>query len=54
MYTYKNGSYTNNDMSVLKTIRFNPEEIRIIEACRGKNFSEKLKNLIKEYQKIKT
>lgn len=53
MYANKNGKYTNDDLSVSKTIRFNPEEIRIIEAHRGKNFSQKLKNLIKDYQKSK-
>lgn len=53
MYANKNGKYTSDDLSVSKTIKFNPEEIRIIEAHRGKNFSQKLKNLIKDYQKSK-
>lgn len=54
MYGHKDGRYTSDDLSTSKTIRFNPEEIGIIEAYKGKNFSEKLKNLIRDYQKNKT
>lgn len=53
MYGHKNGSYTNDDLSTSKTVRFNPDEIKIIETCKGKTFSEKLKNLIREYRKNK-
>lgn len=53
MYKYKNGEYTNDDHSVSKTVRLNPEDITIIESCTGRNFSDKLKRLIRDYQRQK-
>lgn len=53
MYAYKNGVYTNDDCSIHKTIRFKPEVIKVVENAPGKNFSEKLHNIISEYEKEK-
>lgn len=49
MYRYKNGKYTNDDHSVSKTVRLDPDEIAIVESYPGRNFSDKLKRLIREY-----
>lgn len=53
MYRYKNGKYTNDDHSVSKTVRLDPDDIAIIESCAGRNFSDKLKRLIRDYARQK-
>lgn len=50
MYKHVNGVYTNDDLSVSKTVRLYPETLEIIEGYRGgKNFTEKLRNLVKDF-----
>lgn len=44
-----NGVYTNDDLSVSKTVRLYPETLEVIEGYRGKNFTEKLRNLVKDF-----
>lgn len=53
VYAYKNGKYTNDDCSVLKSVRFDPSTFEAISNYRGRNFSEKLKNLVHDYTKEK-
>ena len=50
MYKHVNGVYTNDDLSVSKTVRLYPETLEIIEGYRGKSFTEKLRNLVKDLQ----
>lgn len=49
MYKYVNGVYTNDCCSKQKTARLDPETLEIIENYKGKNFSDKLRNLIRDY-----
>ena len=49
MYKHVNGVYTNDDLSVSKTVRLYPETLEIIEGYKGKNFTEKLRNLVKDF-----
>lgn len=49
MYKHVNGVYTNDDLSVSKTVRLYPETLEVIEGYRGKNFTEKLRNLVKDF-----
>lgn len=49
MYKYVNGVYTNDDLSVSKTVRFYPETLEVIKGYRGKNFTEKLRNLVYDF-----
>ena len=49
MYKHVNGVYTNDDLSVSKTVRLYPETLEIIEGYRGKSFTEKLRNLVKDF-----
>lgn len=49
MYKHVNGEWTNDDMSVSKTVRLYPETLEVIEGYRGKNFTEKLRNLVKDF-----
>lgn len=51
MYAYKNGIYTNDDCNIHKTVRLRPEVYRMIEGSPGKNFSDKLQRIVKEYAK---
>ena len=49
MYKHVKGVYTNDDLSVSKTVRLYPETLEVIEGYRGKNFTEKLRNLVKDF-----
>lgn len=49
MYKHVNGVYTNDDCSEQKTVRMDAETIGIVEGHNGKNFSDKLRNLIKDF-----
>lgn len=49
MYKYVNGVYTNDFCSKQKTARLDPETLEIIENYKGKNFSDKLRNLVRDY-----
>ena len=49
MYKHVNGVYTNDDLSVSKTVRLYPETLEVIEGYRGKNFTEKLRNLVHDF-----
>lgn len=52
MYDYKKGVYTNDDCNIHKTVRLKPEIVDIIEKNPGKNFTDKLQNIIKVYNEI--
>ena len=49
MYKYVNGVYTNDFCSTQKTARLDPETLPIIEHYKGKNFSDKFRNLVRDY-----
>lgn len=49
MYKTVNGEWTNDDYSKSKTVRLYPETLEVIEGYRGRNFSEKLRNLVKDF-----
>ena len=49
MYKTVNGEWTNDDYSKSKTVRLYPEILEVIEGYRGRNFSEKLWNLVKDF-----
>lgn len=49
MYAYKNGIYTNDDCNIHKTVRLKPEIVEIIERSPGKNFTDKLQKIVKQY-----
>lgn len=49
MYKQVNGEWTNQDYSKSKTVRLYPETLEVIENYRGRNFSEKLRNLVKDF-----
>lgn len=51
MYKHVNGVYTNDDLSVSKTVRLYPETLEVIEGYRGKNFTEKLRNLVHDFER---
>lgn len=53
MYGYKNGVYTNDDCNIHKTVRLKPETVQVIESAPGKNFTDKLQNIVKEYAKLR-
>lgn len=53
MYKHVNGVYTNDDLSVSKTVRLYPETLEVIEGYRGKNFTEKLRNLVHDFARQK-
>lgn len=50
MYAYKNGTYTNDDCNIHKTVRLKPEIVEIIERSPGKNFTDKLQRIVKTYE----
>lgn len=43
------GYSLNDDLSVSKTVRLYPETLEVIEGYRGKNFTEKLRNLVHDF-----
>lgn len=49
MYKQVNGKWTNDDYSKSKTVRLYPETLEVIENYRGTNFSDKLRNLIRDF-----
>lgn len=53
MYAYKNGVYTNDDCNIHKTVRLKPEVVQVIESAPGKNFTDKLQRIVKEYEELK-
>ena len=55
MYGYKNEEYTNDDKSTSKTIRFNKDQIEIVERYgrRRGGFSAKLKYIINDYERLR-
>ena len=53
MYTWKNGNYQHVGASIQKSIKIDVETLEIIEKIEGRSFSEKVRNMAEEYQKIK-
>lgn len=49
MYKSVKGNWTNDDLSESKTVRLYPETLEIIESYRGKNFTDKLRNLVHDF-----
>lgn len=49
MYKWVNGVRTNDDYSKSKTVRLYPETLEVIEGYKGRSFSEKLRNLVKDF-----
>lgn len=49
MYKAVNGKWTNDDYSRSETVRLYPETLEVTEGYRGRNFSERLRNLVKDF-----
>ena len=54
MYTYKNGKYQHIRANIQKSIKIDAETQEIIESVRGRSFSDKIRNMAEEYQRLKT
>lgn len=54
MYTYKNGKCQHIGANIQKSIKIDAETQEIIESVRGRSFSDKIRNMAEEYQRLKT
>lgn len=45
--------YVNGNFNIVKSVRFDKESVSVIESMPGKNFSQKIRNLIMEYLILK-
>lgn len=56
MYVWKNGGSTYEHMraNIQKSIKIDEETFEIINGCSGRSFSDKVRNMAKEYRKLKT
>lgn len=54
MYTYKNGRRQHIGANIQKSIKIDAETQEIIESVRGRSFSDKIRNMAEEYQRLKT
>lgn len=53
MYVFKNGKIDNIEANIQKSIKIDTETQEIIESVKGRSFSDKVRNMAKEYKKIK-
>ena len=54
MYTYKNGRRQHIGANIQKSIKIDAETQEIIESVRGRSFSDKIRNMAEEYQRLNT
>lgn len=53
MYIKKNGHYIKLDAKIQKTVKLDQHSFSIVENSPGKNFSEKVRNIIAFYDEHK-
>ena len=53
MYTYKHGKYQHIKADIRKSITIDDDTFQIINSIKGRNFSDKIRKMAAEYQKIK-
>lgn len=53
MYTWKNGNYQHVGANIQKSIKIDAETMEIIEAAKGRSFSDKVRNMAAEYIRLK-
>lgn len=51
MYTWKDGNYVHLGANIQKSIKIDRETLEIIEGCEGRNFSDKVRNMAKEFKR---
>lgn len=51
MYTWKNGNYVHMGVNIQKSIKIDQETLEAIESCPGRNFSDKVRNMAKEFKR---
>lgn len=51
MYTWKNGNYVHMGVNIQKSIKIDQETLEIIEGCAGRSFSDKVRNMAKEFKR---
>lgn len=51
MYTWKNGNYVHMGVNIQKSIKIDQETLEIIESCPGRSFSDKVRNMAKEFKR---
>lgn len=51
VYTWKNGNYVHMGVNIQKSIKIDQETLEIIEACAGRSFSDKVRNMAKEFKR---
>lgn len=53
MYTWKNGNYQHVGANIQKSIKIDAETLEVIEAVKGRSFSDKVRNMAAEYRRLK-
>ncbi len=53
MYTWKNGRYQHTGANIQKTIKIDAETQEIIDAVKGRSFSDKVRKMAAEYRRLK-
>lgn len=55
MYVWKNNgrNYEHLGANIQKSIKIDEETLEIINGCSGRSFSDKVRNMAKEYRKLK-
>lgn len=53
MYVKKNGCYTRLDANIQKSVKFDQYSFSVVENSKGKNFSDKIRNIIAFYDEHK-
>jgi hypothetical protein len=54
MYTFKNGKSQHIGANIQKSIKIDKETQEIIESVKGRSFSDKVRNMVEEYLRLKT
>ena len=54
MYVWnKNGEYEHLRADIQKSIKIDKDTFEIIEKCKGRNFSDKVRKMAAEYERLK-
>lgn len=54
VYVWKNnGTYEHMGVNIQKSIKIDEETLEIINGCSGRSFSDKVRNMAKEYREMK-
>lgn len=51
MYVWKNGNYVHVGANIQKSIKIDQETLEIIEGCKGRSFSDKVRKMAKEFKR---